>query len=338
MEDVWTGAGPLRYVLTGLAAGRQYYVQVRAVNADGDGPWSATVTFFPDRAALVALYNATDGPNWEYNANWLSDAPLREWYGVGTDSGGRVVWLSLTNNGLNGTIPPELGSLTNLSRLYLDGNQLSGSIPVELGSLTNLTSLYLGGNQLSGEIPAELGRLTNLTYLYLRGNSLTGCVPEGLRDIQSHDLYRLDLPFCDMTGGSPVVVIRFVSAAGTPVRPDSGIALEATFSEPVSGFSLEDISVANGMAANFSGNGAVYTFSVTPSAIGEVTVNIAAGVAEDADGNGNIAARLPLGIPYDDDYDGKISKDEAIMAVIDYFAGRITKEEAIAIIILYFSS
>ena len=96
--------------------------------------------------------------------------------------------------------------------------------------------------------------------------------------------------------------------------------------------------MANGMAADFSGNGAVYTFSVTPSAIGEVTVNIAAGVAEDADGNGNIAARLPLGIPYDDDYDGRISKNEAIMAVIDYFAGRITKEEAIAIIILYFSS
>ena len=107
VEDVWTGSGALRYVLTGLASGRQYDVQVRAVNADGDGPWSATVTFFPDRAALVALYNATDGPNWEYNANWLSDAPLREWYGVGTDSGGRVVWLSLTNNGLNGTIPPN---------------------------------------------------------------------------------------------------------------------------------------------------------------------------------------------------------------------------------------
>ena len=37
-----------------------------------------------DRDVLVALYNATDGPNWRFKTNWLSDAPLREWYGVST--------------------------------------------------------------------------------------------------------------------------------------------------------------------------------------------------------------------------------------------------------------
>ena len=44
-----------------------------------------------DRAALVALYNATDGPNWVSNENWLTDAPLGEWYGVDTDASGRVL-------------------------------------------------------------------------------------------------------------------------------------------------------------------------------------------------------------------------------------------------------
>ena len=29
-----------------------------------------------DRAALTALYEATDGPNWTENDNWLTDAPL----------------------------------------------------------------------------------------------------------------------------------------------------------------------------------------------------------------------------------------------------------------------
>ena len=33
------------------------------------------------RAVLVTLYNATDGPNWKNNTNWLTDAPL-----------GRLVW------------------------------------------------------------------------------------------------------------------------------------------------------------------------------------------------------------------------------------------------------
>ncbi len=35
-----------------------------------------------DREALVALYNATSGPNWDGNDNWLSDVPISEWEGV----------------------------------------------------------------------------------------------------------------------------------------------------------------------------------------------------------------------------------------------------------------
>jgi hypothetical protein len=47
----------------------------------------------PDRAVLVALYEATDGPNWRDDTNWLSDAPLGDWYGVETNASGRVVRL-----------------------------------------------------------------------------------------------------------------------------------------------------------------------------------------------------------------------------------------------------
>ena len=127
-------------------------------------------------------------------------------------------------------------------------------------------------------------------------------------------------------------------SAGNQVRPNSPIPVTATFSEPVFGFTIEDIEVANGVVSNFTGvdDDAVYTFDVTPNAIGAVTVDIA---AADADGYRNMAApTLSLGIPYDDDGDAGISKKEAITAVIDYFDGRITKEEAIAVIILNFSS
>ena len=44
VDGVWTGSGPLRYTLTGLDDGVRYDVQVRAVNAVGPGPWSATGT------------------------------------------------------------------------------------------------------------------------------------------------------------------------------------------------------------------------------------------------------------------------------------------------------
>ena len=92
---------------------------------------TATTSPETDREALVALYNATDGPNWRNNENWLSDAPIGEWNGVATKEG-RVARLFLNRNGLSGEIPPELGDLANLERLMIDGNQLSGCIPFPL--------------------------------------------------------------------------------------------------------------------------------------------------------------------------------------------------------------
>ena len=78
---------------------------------------------------------------------------------------------------------------------------------------------------------------------------------------------------------------------------------------------------------------------MTPDSLGEVTVDIPAGVATDGGGSGNTAApQLSLGIPYDFDGNGGISKNEAIAAVVDYFAGSITKAQTIAVIVLYFSA
>ena len=85
-----------------------------------------------DRETLVVFYNATDGPNWDDNDNWLSDAPLSKWEGVTIDSNGSVTHLSLRRNQLSGEIPPELGSLASLTLLNLGDNELIGEIPPEL--------------------------------------------------------------------------------------------------------------------------------------------------------------------------------------------------------------
>ena len=141
-------------------------------------------------------------------------------------------------------------------------------------------------------------------------------------------------------GSPPSIEVSYASGSATAlVRLKSPISLMATFSEPVSGFALGDISIGNGTAGNLAGSGAVYTFEVTPDAIGEVTVDIAAGVAADAEGDGNTAAlQFSLGIPYDDDRDGAISKSEVIVAIRDYFSGGITKAQTIALIRLYFAA
>ena len=133
-----------------------------------DEPSGVTGPAETDRKTLVALYNTTDGENWNGSANWLSDAPLGEWEGVTTNNDGRVTELGLGENALSGEIPAELGSLSNLITLVLQRNELSGEIPPELGSLSNLLTLDLQSNDLGGEIPAELGSLSNLSAEQLR--------------------------------------------------------------------------------------------------------------------------------------------------------------------------
>ena len=154
-----------------------------------------------DRAALMALYNATDGENWHISANWGSSAPLYDWYQVFTHRDGRVRYLWPTRNNLSGPIPAELGLLSKLESLTLVRNQLSGSIPGELGRLSNLLGLHLGYNQLSGPIPAELGRLSNLLNLSLWRNRLSGPIPVELGALSN--VHSLDLSFNQLSGPIP---------------------------------------------------------------------------------------------------------------------------------------
>lgn len=99
-----------------------------------------------ERAALVALYNATGGDNWANKANWCSDRPVSEWYGVIVDEQGRVLTLVLENNNLTGSIPAEFCELSNIQEINLLGNHLSGVIPAGFGNLSKLRVLWLEDN------------------------------------------------------------------------------------------------------------------------------------------------------------------------------------------------
>lgn len=87
-------------------------------------------------------------------------------------------------------------------------------------------------------------------------------------------------------GTAPTVALS--TASSDPVS--GAFSLTIAFSEDVTGFSLSDLTIANGTASNLTGSGAEYTATITPSADGNVTVDIAAGAAEDAAGNLNLAA------------------------------------------------
>ena len=191
-----------------LEAG-SYTIEATTFGAEQEGGFTLTVgglgtvppSMSPDRDALVAFFNATNGLNWRDRSGWLTDVPIEEWYGVSTGGDLRVTYLSLAENQLTGTIPSELGNLANLEGLDLSSNQLTGSIPTDLGNLANLEGLNLSGNQLAGAIPTDLGNLASLERLNLSENQLTGAIPTDLEDLTS--LERLDLSGNQLTGAIP---------------------------------------------------------------------------------------------------------------------------------------
>ena len=74
-------------------------------------------------------------------------------------------------------------------------------------------------------------------------------------------------------------VIPVITTLSTDPTADDPISFSVDFGEPVSGFILNDIVVVNGTKSNFAGGTQVYTFDVSPTANGNVTVTIPASVA-----------------------------------------------------------
>ncbi len=229
-EFSWSSSDTLvaRVDDSGLVTGVDEGVATITATA-GDYSDAAQITTIenPERAALVALYQATDGPNWVDNTNWLSDTPLGEWYGVETDASGRVIALRLrgawddalrvdVSHGLDGTIPPEIGNLANLEVLDLGINGLTGTIPPELGRLANLETLDLRRNSLRGVIPPELGGLVNLRWLILNWNILRGSIPPELGGLTN--LVDLELNHNELTGSIPPELRSLTSLGGLEFR------------------------------------------------------------------------------------------------------------------------
>ena len=90
---------------------------------------------------------------------------------------------TLSDLGLSGEIPQEIGTLDSLEILWLEDNQLTGPIPTEIGNLSKLKYLIMHHNSLSGSIPSEIGNLSNLEILKLDNNQLTGYIPESICDL-----------------------------------------------------------------------------------------------------------------------------------------------------------
>ena len=151
-----------------------------------------------------------------------------------------------------------------------------------------LTVAAVPGSSVAHDVTVEGGNLAGLTGTVTlafasdhdiadtAGNALTNTVPMDAND----NTFELD-------NTAPTVTI-----GGVPETSTAPFTATITFTEPVTGFVLADIALANATAAAFTGadGDRAFTALITPTADGAVTVDVAADVARDAAGNGNAAA------------------------------------------------
>ena len=174
-----------------------------------------------ERAALLAFYNATDGPNWfsENDADptddWDFSGPVtNDWKGI-TIFGGNVISINMNPNqliteanNLTGTIPNEIGNFPSLRLLNLAGENLTGNLPNSLFDLTELTYLNLVANNLSGEIPDEISQLVNLVNLLLTNNNFDGEIPVSITTLTN--LESLELSGNNLSGEIPIELTNMI--------------------------------------------------------------------------------------------------------------------------------
>jgi len=145
-----------------------------------------------DRQALMDLYKATNGSGWSHHSGWGTGEPMGSWYGIKTNSRGRVVRVNLYGNNLTGSLPASIGNLTKVTYFNVKQNHISGHIPSSIGNMRSVVYLLLNGvkhdpdylwyhpgkpynhalrtNRFTGALPASIGNLSNLKWLAIAGD------------------------------------------------------------------------------------------------------------------------------------------------------------------------
>ena len=248
--------------------------------------------------------------------NWSVSTPITAWDGVSIG-----------------------GTPKRVTRLDLQGRELSGIMPPDIGLLTGLEVLDLSDNRMTGSVLTSLDALTELRELRLSQNEFSGCIPSGLRDVESHDLVDIDLPYCDVllsglsiSPGSLVQPFDPHLTSYTAVSDASRITVTPTSDRGAAFQFLDRLAKPQSDAdGGTAGHQVDLNVSATFVKVRAVSMDGEAGhIYTILVANGDLFRR------YDANENQMIERDEVFPAVDDYFAGIITLDEVLGIIELYF--
>jgi Leucine-rich repeat (LRR) protein len=133
---------------------------------------------------VTVFFCETDGGDWLENDMWLSDLHECDWYNrLGLDPCNRVEQMEILrihDNGLQGTLAPELSILSTLYELTLSDNMITGTFPGDFASLSELDTFVLAFNQFEGPMPGFIFRFPDMVYWDIAFNRFTGTLPQDI--------------------------------------------------------------------------------------------------------------------------------------------------------------
>ena len=276
--------------LPNATAGSSYSQTTTASGGTGSYTWAVTVGSLPAGLSLNAATGKISGTPASAGASTFTLSATD----TTPKSGGKSLTL---------TVDPAAGGGTPA-----DTTAPSGSVALNSGaSATNSTTLSVGltatdavgviayrvaeGNDCSAAswtaVTSTLS-LSTTTLLTVSSGDGTKTVCAQFKDAAGNSS-TTSTSTITLDTAAPGVTLTSTAAATV----NGAFSVTATFSESVTGFDASDLAIGNGTASTFSGSGTTYSFTVTPTADGTVTVDVAAGSASDAAGNGNtVASRL----------------------------------------------
>src|SRR6185503_6720253 len=145
------------------------------------------------------------------------------------------------------------------------------TLPYDLPSASGWTSHSL---DLTAAMNNFVGQTVSIEFLLTMPETFTGPAGAGLDNVS------FDVTFGAYDGTPPGLTISGPSATQTGAFP-----VTFAFSENVVGFDASDVALGNASISDFSGSGSSYSATITPSADGAVSLNVAAGAYEDGAGN-----------------------------------------------------
>jgi len=160
----------------------------RSIPVDGSCYWGS---LFGTMYSLIVLRESVQikDISWYSSASIMDlESVCQHWKRLKCDAEhDRIESIILNNAKLTGTLPTVelLGLAHSLNNLELYSNEgLQGTLPTELGTLTALEFLMLQETSLSGTIPSELGYLSNLREFFVDKTWLQGSVPSEICELE----------------------------------------------------------------------------------------------------------------------------------------------------------